>query len=786
LKSNQYGHDEFSSGFAELSLEASQCITKETCGDCIKASPTCAWCSAPGNLTSRCDTIFNLQQRGCPSPDLHSPSSSVDLEQDEELSDKADEDKDPIQLRPQRISLQLRPKYPVSVKVSLKQALDYPVDLYYLMDLSKSMEDDKAKLAELGNILAGKMKNLTSNFRLGFGSFVDKVVMPYVSTVPEKLIQPCTGCAAPYGFKNHMKLDTEQDEFVTKVKDTQISGNLDAPEGGFDAIMQAIVCKNEIGWREKSRKLLVFSTDAGFHYAGDGKLGGIVKPNDGECHLNSEGVYTESINQDYPSISQINRKVQEHHVNIIFAVTENQFHIYNQLTGNSNNTIALIEGSSAGQLESDSSNVVQLIEDEYKKITSAIELKDNATSDVTITYTSSCLDGRKEQTNVCRGLRVGDSVTFDLKIQLESCPSNRDEWNQTIKIYPIGLKDALFIDLSMICDCDCERDWNSEENSESCNFKGTAQCGICKCNPGFEGERCECDSKDLDKIEMIDRCRRGNDTKLCSGRGTCRCGICECYAREAPEEVSGQFCECDNFSCDRHDGQVCAGPDHGTCSCGKCVCKDGWEGPDCSCKVSQDDCINPKNGKICSGHGKCVCGQCVCDDNVNEQYTGHYCEQCPTCKNLCDVYKDCVQCRIFGTGPMKDECDNCTINPIGTTDFEVLEGEEHCVIWDDNDCIFNFKYKYDEREDAIFVVAQNTKDCPQPVDVLAIVIGVIVGIVIIGLALLLIWKLLTTIQDRREVAKFNEERMNAKWETGVNPIFKKATTTFKNPIYNGK
>lgn len=95
----------------------------------------------------------------------------------------------------------------------------------------------------------------------------------------------------------------------------------------------------------------------------------------------------------------------------------------------------------------------------------------------------------------------------------------------------------------------------------------------------------------------------------------------------------------------------------------------------------------------------------------------------------------------------------------------MLEGEELCVIWDENDCIFNFKYKYDETEDAIFVIAQNTKDCPQPVDVLAIVIGVIVGIVIIGIALLLIWKLLTTIQDRREVAKFNEERMNAKWET---------------------
>ena len=44
----------------------------------------------------------------------------------------------------------------------------------------------------------------------------------------------------------------------------------------------------------QARKLLVFSTDAGFHYAGDGKLGGIVKPNDGKCHLDDGGRYTKS------------------------------------------------------------------------------------------------------------------------------------------------------------------------------------------------------------------------------------------------------------------------------------------------------------------------------------------------------------------------------------------------------------------------------------------------------------------------------------------------------------
>lgn len=72
--------------------------------------------------------------------------------------------------------------------VNYAQAEDYPVDLYYLMDLSKSMEDDKEKLSHLGDLLSDTMRNITSNFRLGFGSFVDKVLMPYVSTVPKKWV----------------------------------------------------------------------------------------------------------------------------------------------------------------------------------------------------------------------------------------------------------------------------------------------------------------------------------------------------------------------------------------------------------------------------------------------------------------------------------------------------------------------------------------------------------------------------------------------------------------------
>ncbi len=326
-----------------------------------------------------------------------------------------------------------------------------------------------------------------------------------------RLQEPCTGCAAPYGFKNHMQLNTNWSDFVSKVAATQISGNLDASEVGFDAIMQAIVCKNEIGWREKSRKMLVFSTDSGFHYAGDGKLGGIVKPNDGNCHLDRSGLYTESIHQDYPSISQINHKVQEHHVNVIFAVTANQFNIYKQLAEGQN---PLIEGSIVGKLENDSSNVVDLIKAEYMKITSAVELKDNATNNVKITYYSSCLYHKREETNICKGLKIGDSVTFEAEIKVTSCPRNPNEWNQTIQIRPVGLNESLIIDLEMICECDCEKPWNEQTDSVYCEGRGTYECGICSCNSTYYGGRCECDAKE--------RCVRGNDTKVCSGRGTCR------------------------------------------------------------------------------------------------------------------------------------------------------------------------------------------------------------------------------------------------------------------------
>lgn len=54
-------------------------------------------------------------------------------------------------------------------------------------------------------------------------------------------------------------------------------------------------CNQEkIGWRKEAYHLLVFATDDVPHLALDGRLGGLVQPHDGECHLNDQNEYSAS------------------------------------------------------------------------------------------------------------------------------------------------------------------------------------------------------------------------------------------------------------------------------------------------------------------------------------------------------------------------------------------------------------------------------------------------------------------------------------------------------------
>lgn len=758
-----------------------------TCSACIQLHDSCAWCGAPlfdaKKQYARCDNRGRLLEHGCPESYIEDPQTVLEVEKDEPLSDKGkvENEDDAVQLKPQEMFVEIRPKSRVRFNVTYRQAVDYPVDLYYLMDLSYSMKDDKQKLSELGDLLAVRMRNITKNFRLGFGSFIDKKLMPFIDPRIEKQKSPCAEpCAEPYGFKHQMTLTTNTEKFKAEVDKAEISGNLDAPEGGFDAVVQALVCNNKIGWRERARKMVVFSTDAGFHFAGDGKLAGVIEPNDGECHLDREGYYTETLNQDYPSIALLHQLIKERKANIIFAVTKGNHELYSQLSDSLPDV-----SSSVGILETDSRNIVDLIEKEYLKISEKIIMVDNANASdgLKITYRSMCLDGTTlKDTNVCEGIRVGDEVQFEVTLEATHCVEKRDF---VIRIGPSGLDETLIVNVKVLCDCECEQEDRIVENSEDCHG-GDMVCGVCRCKGGNVGRYCECNRPGMSTAALNEKCKRTNESAICEGRGVCNCGRCECNPRQNPEEqISGEFCECDNFNCPRHDRKICA--EHGECNCGQCICAPGWTGRACECPISQDSCMSA-NGKICNGKGECICGRCRCFDGPDgNRYSGAKCEICPTCPTKCIEYKPCVMCQQWGTGPYDEErCEECPFKVIPVEELPELNETTACQFVDPaDDCTFYYLYYYDEATDNATVWVREHKDCPPPVPVLAIVLGVIAGIVILGIILLLVWKLLTVLHDRAEYAKFNNERLMAKWDTNENPIYKQATTTFRNPVYAG-
>ena len=111
------------------------------------------------------------------------------------------------------------------------------------------MKDDKQTLVSVGKDLVPTLQNLTKNYRIGFGSFVDKPAMPFTQ-MGKVEDNPCAiehgQCEKTYGFKHRLSLNNDVTKFIQQVNETGISGNLDNLEGGLDALMQVIVCDDEV------------------------------------------------------------------------------------------------------------------------------------------------------------------------------------------------------------------------------------------------------------------------------------------------------------------------------------------------------------------------------------------------------------------------------------------------------------------------------------------------------------------------------------------------------------
>ncbi|XP_073490599.1 integrin beta-5-like, partial [Aquarana catesbeiana] len=394
-------------------------ISVTSCQDCLLLHPSCAWCSqetfgGSQAVVSRCDLMENLLGKGCGAEYIEGPNSRVGVTKKLPLSSKGSgsSQSDIIQVTPQSLSMSLRPGAAASFKVQVRQVEDYPVDLYYLMDLSLSMKDDLENIRNLGTRLAEEMAKLTSNFRLGFGTFVDKNVSPFSYTAPKYQNNPCTGfkpfpnCIPSFGFRHVLSLTDKVSKFNAKVQNQLVSRNRDAPEGVFDAIMQASVCQEKIGWRTEASHLLVITTDDVPHIALDGKLAGLVQPNDGHCHLDTNNEYSAADQLDYPSLALLGEKLAENNINLIFAVTRNHYLLYKNFT-------ALIPGTTVEILDQSSENILQLIINAYNNIRSKVELTVSETpDDLELSFTATCQDGASYPgVRKCGELMIGDTVS---------------------------------------------------------------------------------------------------------------------------------------------------------------------------------------------------------------------------------------------------------------------------------------------------------------------------------------------------------------------------------------
>ncbi|XP_029022960.1 integrin beta-8 [Betta splendens] len=688
-----------------------------SCSECLKRGPQCGWCFKEDFLdgpwpSQRCDLAVNLLRRGCGSDFVERWRAEVEV--NATLGS--------TQVSPQDVAVALRPGSEASFVVAVKQLERYPVDLYYLVDVSASMQEHLDQLKTVGVALSLRMMEYSSDLWLGFGSFVDKPVSPYINVHPSKLHNPCSDyqirCRPAHGFHHVLSMTGNVSEFTRVVKRQRISGNMDTPEGGLDAMLQAAVCQRAVGWRPEAKRLLLLMTDQPSHLALDGRLAGIVTPHDGLCHLEGD-VYAGSTRLDHPSVGQLSDKLLENKIYSIFAVEKQRYQWYEEL-------VRLLPGSYLGKLGLfQAPNLLQLVVDAYKRLLSevavVVSVEDRAASRYRVSVSPLCPDGSAAKDRSCSGVQPGQTVYFNVTVALRSCPDDGGDEDVTVTVRPVGYNETAVVRVHSKCRCSCGAARRCHDDEQS------------PCKEAREQRPEHGPIKDSDR-----GCRAEGSDVDCSGRGACECGRCVCEQSRLGK-VYGKHCEMDDFSCMYEGGLLCGG--RGLCVSGECACEDGWAGGSCGCPVSKAACQSP-DGSLCSGRGKCACGKCVCDD---ARYSGDLCERCPACQSSCQSHWQCVDCHL-SHGLTSTEAGRCNSTCGPLVDYMADEpgqsGERRlqCLYVSKDSCRYRFQTSSLAGHTQLHISTR--PDCGGSSRVVATFLSVFVCVLMCGLVVVAVSRLL--------------------------------------------
>ncbi|XP_077347213.1 integrin beta-1-B-like isoform X3 [Lithobates pipiens] len=530
-----------------------------SCGECIEAGPNCGWCTKvdflqEGEPTSaRCDDVAALKTKGCLEEDIQNPRGRKEKLKDNPITNKAKGERmDPskiTQIRPQQLKFELRSGEPQTFNLTFRRAEDYPIDLYYLMDLSYSTKDDLENAKSLGMALMEEIKNITADFRIGFG------------TLPTKLIRPCSNDQKCVIYKNVLNLTSNGNIFNELVGKQQISENLDSTKGVFDAIMQVAVCGDYPSIAHLVQKLR-------------------------ENNIQTVFVVTEEFQPLYKELTNMIPKS---------AVTT--------LSSNSSDVIQLIidtYNSLSSELVLENTKLPKGVTINYKSFCkngeigtgengrkcSNISIGDQVEFEISVTA-HKCPKKDQRHSIKIKPLGFTEEVEIFLKFICEcDCEKSgtRDspEYHFWHGVFECGIYRCNEGRIGKQCECstkeagieieDLDALCRKENYSDICSNNGDCICGQCVCkkreNPNevYSGKYCECDNFNCDRYNGL----------ICGDNGVCNCRVCECFPN-----FSGSACDCseDKSTCMASNGQLCNG--RGICECGRCKCMDNFLGETC-------------------------------------------------------------------------------------------------------------------------------------------------------------------------------------------------------------
>jgi hypothetical protein len=573
-------------------------------------------------------------------------------------------------------------------------------------------------------------------------------------------------------------MTNDSNQFRSALLNEVSSWNNDYPEGGFDGLLQVMECEETVGWRDDARHIVIYLTDAGYHFAYDGLLTGVVRPHDGKCHLEKKDppiYYTLYDYYDYPSVAQIYTSMSKHDVVPIFACTSDFLPLYQNLT-------EFLPGSAAVELNRDSSNIVDIISEEYEKTSQTVRLVYDVIPGINITVVDrTCPEGSTpdaEDPTICHNVLYNKTVVYTVSIQVTEVTKELANLEDEGVSLRIPLYSDVVLKIRTIKNCSCEN--NPVRGEGICSGHGEKICEQCVCDEGHTGTTCRCQGNGTTMEELV--CPMGENGLLCSGHGTCDCGVCLCDAQTSSEYYYGEVCECDNFNCPVDTlNRMCSG--HGSCDCGQCLCSNStmsgkvYTGEICDCSPDIAGCVNPRDplSRICSGFGQCVCESCQCQ----EDYFGEYCQPRYD-EAACRTVESCLECLLAfeeGVVSVSNATCNTTCNATLVTveQYVLTEGTLRCSLII-QEC-FEIEYYMLTAEGIVekVYVRDTFTDCTDQ-QVLSppswqIAIPLLIALLILGVSFILGIKLCIVLKERYDYVQWKKNRAREHHVTMENPLF---------------